>query len=122
MFSLLAGSVEGRRKKLSARAASIFSSSSGSGLFADAEEEEEEEGGKEGAKPLESSSSGGLFGEDDDDVWMTASSKGKKGVLLHICVSVVFKLVSSPDPISRSHDLHAQCTSMNFDAVMPDSE
>ena len=84
MFSLLAGSVEGRKKKLPTGAVPIFSSSSGSGLFADEEEEEEEEGGKEGAEPLESSPSGGLFGEDDDDVWMTASSKGKKGVL--ICV------------------------------------
>ena len=84
MFSLLAGSVEGRRKKLPAGAVPIFSSSSGSGLFADEEEEEEEEGGKEGAEPLESTSIEGLFGKDDDDVWMTASSKGKKGVL--ICV------------------------------------
>ena len=83
MFSLLAESVEGRRKKLPAGAVPIFSSSSGSGLFADVEEEEEEEGGKERAEPLESSSSGGLFGEDDDDVWMTASSKG---VLLHVCI------------------------------------
>ena len=84
MFSLLAGSVEGRRKKLPAREVPIFSSGSGSGLFADEEEEEEEEeSGKEGAEPLESSSIEGLFGE-DDDVWMTATSKGKKGVL--ICV------------------------------------
>ena len=84
MFSLLAGSVEGCRKKLPAGEVPIFRSGSGSGLFADEEEEEEEDGGKEGAEPMESSSSGGLFGEDDDDVWITATSKGKKGVL--ICV------------------------------------
>ena len=83
MFSLLAGSVKGRKKKLPAGAVPIFSSSSGSGLFDDDEEEEEKEGGKgkEGGGPLESSSGGGLFGDDDDDdVWITASSKGKKGV------------------------------------------
>ena len=53
MFSLLAGSVEGHRKKLPAGVVPIFSSSSGSGLFDDEEEEEEEEGGKgkEGAEP-----------------------------------------------------------------------
>ena len=88
MFSLLAGSVKGRKEKLQARAVPIFSPSSGSGLFDNEEEEEEEESenGKEEANPLESSSSGGLFGEDDDDMWMTTSSKGRKGVLLHVCV------------------------------------
>ena len=88
MFSLLAGSVKGCKKKLPARAVPIFSPSSGSGLFDDEEEEEEEESedGKEEATPLESSSSGGLFEEDDDDMWMITSSKGRKGVLLHVCV------------------------------------
>ena len=89
MFSLFAGSVKGRKKKLPAGAVPIFSSSSGSGLFDDDEEEEEEEGGKrkEGAGPLDSSSGGGLFGE-DDDVWITASTKGKKGVLYDVSCRV----------------------------------
>ena len=89
MFSLLAGSVKGRKEKLPARAVLIFSPSSGSGLFDDEEEEEEEESedGKEGVSPLESSSSGGVFG-DDDDMWTTTSSKGRKGVLLHVCLVV----------------------------------
>ena len=88
MFSLLAGSVKGRKENLPAGAVPIFSPSSGSGLFDDDEEEEEEESeeGKEEANPLESSSSGGLFREDDDDMWTTTSSKGRKGVLLHVCV------------------------------------
>ena len=88
MFSLLAGSVKGCKKKLPTTAVPIFSPSSGSGLFDDDEdkEEEESEDGKEEASPLESSSSGGLFGEDDDDMWMITSSKGRKGVLLHVCV------------------------------------
>ena len=87
MFSLLAGSVKGHKENLPARAVPIFSPSSGSGLFDDDEDEEEEsEDGKEEASPLESSSSGGLFEEDDDDMWMITSSKGKKGVLLHVCV------------------------------------
>ena len=79
--------MKGRKENLPARTVPIFSPSSGSGLFDDEEEEEEEsEDGKEEANPLESSSSGGLFGEDDDDMWMITNSKGRKGVLLHVCV------------------------------------
>ena len=90
MFSLLAGSVKGRKKKLPTTAVPIFSPSSGSGLFDDDEDEEEEsEDGKEEASPLESSSSGGLFEEDDDDMWMITSSKGRKGVLLHVAMCLV---------------------------------
>ena len=88
VFSLLAGSVKGCKKKLPTTAVPIFSPSSGSGLFDDEEEEEEEESedGREGVSPLESSSSGGLFEEDADDMWMITSSKGRKGVLVHVCV------------------------------------
>ena len=92
--------MKGRKKNLPARTVPIFSPSSGSGLFDDDEdkEEEESEDGKEEASPLESSSSGGLFGEDDDDMWMITSSKGRKGVLLHVCV--LYCKSRPPTPLS----------------------